>query len=74
MDRPEEYNFQKDVYTSLVKMANYRASIFLSGERKLYNDDIVFFDHLLNDTDQLLGRAFRKGKLIATNTENFLDN
>ena len=74
MDRPEEYNFRKDVYTSLVKMANYRASIFLSGERKLYNDDIVFFDHLLNDTDQLLGRAFRKGKLIATNTEYFLDN
>ena len=74
MDRAEEYSFQKDVYTSLIRMANYRASGFLVGERKLCNNDIVFFYRLLNDTDQLLGRAFRKGKLIAASTEYFLDN
>ncbi len=74
MNRIEEYNFQKDVYTSLIRMANYRASGFLVGERKQCNDDSVFFYRLLNDTDELLGRAFRKGKLIAANTECFLDN
>ena len=74
MDRTEEYSFQKDVYTALIRIANYRASGFLVGERKLCNNDIVFFYRLLNDTDQLLGRAFRKGKLIAASTEYFLDN
>ena len=74
MDRAEEYNFQKDVYTSLIRIANYRASGFLTGERKQCNDDAVFFYRLFNDTNELLGRAFRKGKLIASNTESFLDN
>lgn len=74
MYRPEEYDFQKDVYTSLIRIANYRASGFLTGERKSCNNDVVFFHSLLNDTDQLLERAFRKGKLIAANTEYFLDN
>ena len=74
MDKAEEYNFQKDVFTSLIRMDNYRASCFLAGERKLCNNDIVFFYRLLNDTDLLLGRAFRKGKLIAVSTKCFLDN
>lgn len=74
MDRIEEYNFQKDVYISLIRMSNFRASGFLAGERKLCNNDIVFFDRLTNDTDMLLDRAFRKGKLIAVNTKSFLDN
>ena len=74
MDRIEEYSFQKDVYISLIRMSNFRASGFLAGERKLCNNDIVFFDRLTNDTDMLLDRAFRKGKLIAVNTKSFLDN
>lgn len=74
MNRIKEYNFQKDIYTALIRMANYRASGFLAGERKQCNNDAVFFYRLLNETDELLGRAFRKGKLIAASTENFLDN
>lgn len=74
MNRIKEYNFQKDVYTALIRMANYRTSGFLAGERKQCNNDAVFFYRLLNETDELLGRAFRKGKLIAASTENFLDN
>lgn len=74
MDRREEYDFQKDVYASLIRIANYRAFSFLSGERKSCNNDTVFFYRLLNDTARLIERAFRKGKLIAVSTEHFLDD
>lgn len=74
MDRIEEYSFQKDVYSTLIKMVSYRTPSFIVGERKACNNDVVFFYRLLNDSDQLLGRAFRQGKMVATNTEYFLDN
>lgn len=74
MDRAEDYSFQKDVYTSLIRMANYRTSGFLARERKLCNNDIIFFYRLINDTDMLLDMAFRKGKLMAVSTKCFLDN
>ena len=55
-------------------MANYRTSGFLARERKLCNNDIIFFYRLINDTDMLLDMAFRKGKLMAVSTKCFLDN
>ena len=72
MDRTEEHRFRQDVYTVLIRMTNYRASSFLSGERKAYKDDNVFFSELLNSGDLLLGKAFRRGKLTALHTEPFL--
>ena len=62
MNRIEEYNFHKDVYTALIKTAKYVASAFLANERKKCHDDSVFFYCLLNETDQLLGRALKKKK------------
>lgn len=74
MDRTEEHRFRQDVYTVLIRMTNFRASGFLSGERKACKDDSVFFSELLNSSDQLLGKAFRQGKLTALYTEPFLHN
>lgn len=74
MVREEEYNFRKDVYTTLVRFTNYRASGFLAGEKRSYKDENVFFSVLLESSDELLGRAYRKGKLIAAYTEPFLGN
>lgn len=74
MNRIEEYNFHKDVYTALIKTAKYVASVFLANERKKCHDDSVFFYCLLNETDQLLGRALKKRKIIAAYTEEFLNN
>ena len=69
----EDYEFRKDVYTSLIRIANYRVSGYLAGERKACGNDFVFYTFHLDATDELIGRAFRKGKLIASNTEIFLD-
>ena len=73
MDRPEEYAFRNDVYTTLIRFTNYKASGFLAGERKSCPDDNVFFSMLLTSSDELLGRAYRKGKMIALYTEPFLN-
>lgn len=74
MERTEEHRFRQDVYTVLIRIANFRASSFLSGERKACKDDNVFFSELLDSSDQLLGKAFRQGKLTALYTEPFLHN
>lgn len=73
MERTDEYNFRQDVYMVLIRAASYRASGFLSGERKACNDDRVFFSELLDASDRLLGKAFRNGKLTALYTEPFLN-
>lgn len=73
MDRPEEYAFRNDVYTTLIRFTNYKASGFLAGERKSCPEDNVFFSMLLTSSDELLGRAYRKGKMIALYTEPFLN-
>lgn len=73
MERPEEYSFRNDVYTTLIRFTNYKASGFLAGERKSCPDDNVFFSMLLTSSDELLGRAYRKGKMIALYSEPFLN-
>lgn len=73
MERSEEYSFRNDVYTTLIRFTNYKASGFLAGERKSCTDDNVFFSMLLTSGDELLGRAYRKGKMIALYTESFLN-
>lgn len=73
MERPEEYSFRNDVYTTLIRFTNYKASGFLAGERKSCPNDNVFFSMLLTSSDELLGRAYRKGKMIALYTEPFLN-
>ncbi len=56
MERTEEYNFRKDVYTTLIKFTNYRVAGLLSRERKAYKNDSVFFSELLiSSGDQLQG-------------------
>ena len=71
--RRQEYAFRNDVYTTLIRFTNYKASGFLAGERKSCPDDNVFFSMLLTSSDELLGRAYRKGKMIALYTEPFLN-
>ncbi len=73
MDRPEEYAFRNDAYTTLIRFTNYKASGFLAEERKSCPNDNVFFSMLLTSSDELLGKAYRKGKMIALYTEPFLN-
>lgn len=73
MERPEEYSFRKDAYTTLIRFTNYRVSGFLAGERKSYQDDSVFFSELLDSSDELLGKAFRKGRMVAFYAEPFFN-
>ena len=73
MERAEEYSFRNDVYTTLIRFSNYKASGFLAGERKSCPSDSVFFSMLLTSSDELLGKAYRKGKMIALYTEPFLN-
>lgn len=73
MGRAEEYSFRNDVYTTLIRFSNYKASGFLAGERKSCPSDSVFFSMLLTSSDELLGKAYRKGKMIALYTEPFLN-
>lgn len=73
MERAEEYSFRNDVYTTLIRFSNYNASGFLAGERKSCPSDSVFFSMLLTSSDELLGKAYRKGKMIALYTEPFLN-
>ena len=73
MERAEEYSFRNDVYTTLIRFSNYKASGFIAGERKSCPNDSVFFSMLLTSSDELLGKAYRKGKMIALYTEPFLN-
>lgn len=73
MERAEEYSFRNDVYTTLIRFSNYKASGFLAGERKSCPSNSVFFSMLLTSSDELLGKAYRKGKMIALYTEPFLN-
>lgn len=73
MGRAEEYSFRNDVYTTLIRFSNYKASGFLAGERKSCPSDSVFFSMLLTSSDELLGKAYRKGKMIALYMEPFLN-
>ena len=73
MERAEEYSFRNDVYTTLIRFSNYKASGFITGERKSCPSDSVFFSMLLTSSDELLGKAYRKGKMIALYTEPFLN-
>lgn len=74
MDRPEEYAFRNDVYTTIIRFTNYKVSGFLAGERKLCPDDSIFFSMLLTSSDELQGRAYRKGKMIGLYTETFFNS
>lgn len=74
MQRTEEYEFRKDVYNVLIRTTHYRVSGFLAGERILCGNDEVFFSQLLDASDEVLGKAFRKGKMIAVRTEPFLND
>lgn len=72
MIRTEEYEYRQDVYTVLARASSYRASSFLSTERKSYKNDNVFFAELLDSKDVLLGKAFMRGKMMAYYIEPFL--
>ena len=74
MERAEEYDFRKDVYTVLYRASNLKVTRFLSGEQKTYNDDNVFFANLLDSSDLILGKAFRQGRNIAFYVESFLNS
>ena len=74
MERPEEYNFRKDAFNTLIRFANFRACGFITEERKLYHNDSVFFSVLLKSSEELLGKAFQQQKIIAIYTEPFLNS
>lgn len=68
----EDYEFRKDVYTSLIRIAGFLVSGFLSGEQKDCENDFLFYTSHLDSTDEIISRALRKGKLVGANTEVFL--
>lgn len=72
MERIEEYEFRKDVYKTLTRFTNYKVFGFLSRERKSCGDDIIFFDRLMNEDEQLIAKANLKGKYVSINTLSFI--
>lgn len=73
MYRADELNFRIDVYGYLLKQANFKVAGVLSVERKIRNDDSLFFDELLFHNDSIIEKASIRGKRTESYTCSFID-
>lgn len=73
MDRIHENSFRQDVYSFLKKTSDYRVTGFLTTERKLYDDNTVFFTELLGSYHKIITHASRRGKVIFKKITSFIN-
>ena len=73
MDRVHENSFRQDVYSFLKKTSDYRVTGFLTTERKLYDDNTVFFTELLGSYHKIITHASRRGKVIFKKITSFIN-